>query len=112
MTKKKKLKKTENRVLWTMTSPALVLMVIFVLIPLLMGVNLSLTNWNGYSQEYDYIGLKNFQRLFTDPMFQRAVINTLVYGVGSTFLQTVLGLSYALLLNKKFFLKSTMQTIE
>ena len=111
MTKKKKLKKTENRVLWTMTSPALVLMVIFVLIPLLMGVNLSLTNWNGYSQEYDYIGLKNFQRLFTDPMFQRAVINTLVYGVGSTFLQTVLGLSYALLLNKKFFLKSTMQTI-
>ena len=94
-----------------MTSPALVLMVIFVLIPLLMGVNLSLTNWNGYSQEYDYIGLKNFQRLFTDPMFQRAVINTLVYGVGSTFLQTVLGLSYALLLNKKFFLKSTMQTI-
>lgn len=111
MTKKKKLKKTENRVLWTMTSPALVLMVIFVLIPLLMGVNLSLTNWNGYSQEYDYIGLKNFQRLFTDPMFQCAVINTLVYGVGSTFLQTVLGLSYALLLNKKFFLKSTMQTI-
>lgn len=113
MTGKRKgnLRKSENRVLWVMTGPAILLMVIFVLIPLIMGLNLSLTNWNGYSQTYDYIGAENYMRLLTDPMFQRAVVNTLVYGIGSTLLQTVLGLSYALLLNKRFALKPVMQTV-
>lgn len=110
-TRRRTQKATENRVLWTMTSPAIILMIVFVLMPLVMGLNISFTNWNGYSQSYYYIGIENYRRLVTDPMFQKAIINTVVYGMGSTLLQTILGVSYALLLNQPFALKNTMQTV-
>lgn len=101
----------ENRVLLIMTSPAIILMIVFVAVPLFMGVNISFTNWNGYSQDYTYIGTENYRRLLTDSMFHKAVINTVIYGVGSTLFQTILGISYALLLNRPFFFKSPMQTV-
>ena len=41
-------------------------------------------------------------RSFHDKMFYTALKNTVIYGVGSTTLQTIIGISYALLLQKKF----------
>ena len=82
--------------------PALALMIFFVLFPLLQGIQISLTNWNGYSQKYSYIGIENYKRLFTDDMFYTAFKNTLIYGIGSAGIQTILGLAYALLLQKNF----------
>jgi raffinose/stachyose/melibiose transport system permease protein len=82
--------------------PALLLMILFVVYPLLSGINISLTNWNGYSAKYKYVGLSNYIRLFQDKMFYTALKNTVIYGVGSTAIQTVLGIAYALLLQKEF----------
>lgn len=101
----------QSRIVWVMTAPAIVLMVFFVILPLCMGFNISFTNWNGYSQNYSYIGFENYLRLFRDSMFHRALRNTLIYGVGSTLLQTVLGVGYALLLNQSFALKNLMRTV-
>ena len=77
--------------------PAVALMIVFVIYPLIQGVHISLTNWNGYSQTYKYVGLQNYRKLFTDVMFHTAFRNTLVYGFGSALIQTGLGLLYALL---------------
>lgn len=82
--------------------PALILLVVFVVYPLIYGVQLSLTNWNGYSPTYKYVGLANYQKMIHDKMFYTALKNTLIYGFGSTALQTILGILYALLLQKKF----------
>ena len=101
----------QNRVVWTMTAPAIALMIFFVIIPLCMGLSISFTNWNGYSQRYSYIGFENYLRLLSDSMFHRALRNTLIYGVGSTILQTVLGVLYALVLNRTFALKNLMRTV-
>ena len=46
-----------------MYMPAVVMFVIFVIYPFLDGVRISLTNWNGYSQEYSYIGFSNYKSL-------------------------------------------------
>jgi len=73
-----------------------------VVYPLIYGVQLSLTNWNGYSPTYKYVGLANYQKMIHDKMFYTALKNTLIYGFGSTALQTILGILYALLLQKKF----------
>ena len=72
MFKKKAGVATDNQVVLVMTAPAVILMIVFVAIPLVMGVDISLTNWNGYSQNSDYIGLANYTKLFSDPMFLRA----------------------------------------
>lgn len=82
--------------------PAVVLLAVFVIYPLLSGLQISFTNWNGYSAKYKYIGLTNYIRMFTDKMFYTALKNTIIYGVGSTALQTIIGILYALLLQKRF----------
>ena len=82
--------------------PALFLIIVFIIYPFLSGLHFSLTDWNGFSQKYNYIGLKNYLNLFSDANFHRVLKNTLFYGIGSTLLQQILGLSYALLLRKKF----------
>lgn len=89
----------------------LILFLIFVIYPLFKGVYLSFTNWNGYSQTYKMVGLNNYKRIFTDAKVVTAFINTIIYGFGSTFLQNVLGLFFALFLNQKFKGRAFLRTI-
>lgn len=91
--------------------PALILMIMFVMVPLVQGMQISLTNWNGYSQKFSYIGLENYKRLVQDDMFYTAFNNTLIYGFGSALIQTGLGLIYALFLQKKFILRNFTRTV-
>ncbi|WP_336646650.1 carbohydrate ABC transporter permease [Microbacterium sp. USHLN186] len=80
--------------------PALALFAVFSIYPLLSGMSLSLTNWNGYSRSRDFIGFDNYVRLLGDEVFRTALVNTLIYGVGSTVIQQVLGLALAVVLDR------------
>ena len=91
--------------------PALLILLLFVVYPFFDGVRIAFTNWNGYSQSYRYIGFTNFKRLFTDVNIRVAIRNTLAYGFGSTFLQQILGLGAALLLNQAFRGRGAARTI-
>jgi raffinose/stachyose/melibiose transport system permease protein len=82
--------------------PALILFCVFVVYPFGRGIRLSLTNWNGFSQHMRFVGLMNFKELFKDTNVGIAVINTFIYGFASMIFQQILGLGYALLLNKAF----------
>lgn len=81
--------------------PALILFTSLILYPFIEGIRIAFTNWNGFSQSYDYVGFKNFIYLFQDKNMLHAAGNTLIYGFGSTIFQQFLGLSYALLLNQQ-----------
>ncbi|MBQ7801459.1 MAG: sugar ABC transporter permease [Oscillospiraceae bacterium] len=91
--------------------PALVLFSVFVIYPFIKGIFISTTNWNGYSQNYKSVGIKNYLRLFTDKNVRTALINTLIYGFGSTLIQNALGLALALFLNEKFRGRSVLRAI-
>ncbi|MFU1796395.1 carbohydrate ABC transporter permease [Paenibacillus azoreducens] len=101
----------KNSIVNILYIPALILFLVFVIYPLMRGVFLSFTNWNGYSQTYKMVGISNYTRMFADPNFYRAFINTIVYGLGSTLLQNILGLALAIYLNQKFRGKSIVRTI-
>ena len=90
--------------------PALLLILFFVLGPLLEAIRISFTQWNGYSQDYKYIGWRNYLKLFQDPNFRTAFRNTIIYGFGSTLLQNLLGLAYAVFLNTRFRGHSIVRT--
>lgn len=91
--------------------PALILFALFVIYPFICGIFLSTTNWNGYSQVYKNVGLKNYLKMFADKNFYTALGNTLIYGFGSTLLQNVLGLALALFLNSKFRGRSFLRAV-
>ncbi|MDQ2624182.1 MAG: sugar ABC transporter permease, partial [Actinomycetota bacterium] len=87
--------------------PALVLFAVFIAYPLARGVWLSTTSWNGYSPKFNSVGIDNYVRMLSDPNVHTAFGNTVVYGLGSTLLQNILGLGFALLLNSRFPLRTT-----
>lgn len=90
--------------------PALLLILFFVLWPLIEAFRISFTQWNGYSQDYKYIGIKNYLKLFRDSNFLISFRNTIIYGFGSTLLQNLLGLVYAVFLNSRFKGHSIVRT--
>ena len=96
---RKRLKGTQINLFYI---PAVILFCVFVAYPLVKGIRISFTNWNGYSQHMKFVGLKNYRRLFTDKNVLTALKNTMIYGLGSTLIQNVIGLLYALFLNRKF----------
>ena len=63
--------KKRARVMNLFYVPAIILFVIFVIVPLVKGVYLSFTNWNGYSQTYKMVGLDNYVRMLDDQNVHR-----------------------------------------
>ncbi|MCM3653554.1 carbohydrate ABC transporter permease [Metabacillus litoralis] len=109
VSKRRKEKKQSS--LWWMYMPSFVIVFLFILYPFINGIQLSFTNWNGFSQSYDWVGLEQYKRMFTDPTTWLVVKNTLLYGVGSTILQNIIGLLYALLLNQSIKMKAITRTV-
>lgn len=108
----KKMKKSQRESsLWWMYLPSVLLVVTFIIYPFLDGIRISFTNWNGFSQTYDYVGLDQYTRMFADPDTWLVVKNTLLYGIGSTILQNIVGLGYALLLNRNLKVRTLTRTI-
>ncbi|MFR3303296.1 MAG: carbohydrate ABC transporter permease [Bifidobacterium pullorum] len=82
-------------------APALIMLVLFSLYPLISGIGISLTSWDGFNPEKIFVGLSNYVTMLRDANFRMTLINTFIYGIGSTIIQQVLGLGLALLLNSK-----------
>lgn len=94
-----------------LTIPAIVMVIAFIAFPLINGILTSFYKWNGYSQTRRFIGLNNYVSAFKDTYFWRSLINTLIYGFGSTLLQNVFGLLIALLVNQRFRGRNAVRTI-
>jgi raffinose/stachyose/melibiose transport system permease protein len=80
---------------------ALILYVVFFIIPSLSGIAFAFTDWNAYSDEVNYVGLQNFQTIFSPgESYLSYLSNTLVFTAITILLKTVFGLGLALLLNE------------
>jgi raffinose/stachyose/melibiose transport system permease protein len=60
----------------------------------------SFTDWDGMSKTMQFIGLKNYIRLFQDRVFFTAIRNNLIFFAGTIFTQAALGLLLAVLLKQ------------
>ena len=83
---------------YLMVLPYVVFFLAFVAYPLIFSLILVFHRWNIVSP-MEWIGLKNFVRLFADLQFQRSIINTGVFVIIHIPLQIVVALAFALLLN-------------
>ncbi|MEH6975482.1 carbohydrate ABC transporter permease [Bacillus sp. JJ675] len=97
--------------LWWMYLPALFLVSVFIIYPFANGIKITFTNWNGFSQSHEWVGVSQYKRMLADPATWLVVKNTLLYGLGSTILQNMVGLLYALLLFQSVKMKAVMRTI-
>ncbi|MCB0045526.1 MAG: sugar ABC transporter permease [Caldilineaceae bacterium] len=80
---------------------ALLLYTLFFVLPSIMGFYYAFTDWNSYSNEINFVGLDNFQRIFATGSGQNYLLfirNTVVFTVATIFLKTVFALALAVLL--------------
>jgi len=91
----------ESALAFWLLVPTLALLTMFIAYPFVRGVWLSLTN-SVVGVPGEYIGLKNFVKLWNDSIFRTAALNTFVYTGVTTVFKLALGLWLALLLNRHF----------
>ena len=84
-----------------MSLPAILLYSVFFIYPLLRGIGMSLTDWDGMGEAH-FIGLSNFARFFQDPRATGDIRTTLIFAAGSAILLNLVGLGYALLMEHPF----------
>lgn len=83
--------------LWIL--PALAVYGVFKLYPLVSGLQMSLLRWDGI-EEPRYIGLRNFEKILSDPMTGAVLMNNVHYAVGTVLGKIVLSLFLAILLHQ------------
>ncbi|TFB59589.1 sugar ABC transporter permease [Cryobacterium sp. TMT1-19] len=76
----------------------MLLLCLFVLVPLVWTVVISFQETNGFGVG-EYVGVANYERLLSDPLFWRSTANTLLFTIIVTPLSMVLGLGAAVLFN-------------
>jgi ABC-type sugar transport system permease subunit len=94
---------------YLLTAPAIVVSVIFLLIPMVVSAYWSLTHYNGI-QAPQFVGLQNYQEVLSNPRFQRSFQNTVFFVVMGMSIGPILGLGSALLLNTRLRLRSFYRT--
>ncbi len=87
---------------YAMLAPALILLVLFIIIPAILAFVLGFTNARLVSPNPPVlVGFTNFVRLFGDPVFLRSLLNVLVFAVVVVPVQSSLALVMAILVNSK-----------
>ena len=94
-----------------LAGPAMIFFVGFVIFPVIMAAYYGFFNWHGYGPATEFIGLKNYVTILTDPDFQEALGHNAFIVVTSLLIQGPLALLLALLLNRKMRGQSVIRVL-
>ena len=86
---------------WVMLAPAVIILLVLVAFPTVYMFTVAFQKFNPAQMgANEWIGLDNFARLLTDQKFHNALKNTLVFTAVAVSIEFVLGLGFALLVDK------------
>jgi trehalose/maltose transport system permease protein len=94
--------KARERLGWMMVAPAVIVVLVVALYPLVQTFRLSLTNARLGRPGYSYIGLTNYRFLWNDPEFINSIKHTFEFTIVSVAFETVLGMAIALVIHSNF----------
>lgn len=89
------------------TIGALVIYLVFLVIPGFMGLGYSFTDWSSYSRDLKFVGLDNFKEIFFGQQhYLSYMTNTLIFTIISTAVKLVFSVAFALILNEGIKLRN------
>ncbi|MBL0746424.1 carbohydrate ABC transporter permease [Nocardioides baculatus] len=91
--------------------PAIALMAVFILWPVVSAVRMSFYRWKGFGPMDDFVGWANYSLVLGDDVFRGAVGHNFLIVVLSILVQLPLGLGLALLLNRNIRFRGVLRTI-
>jgi raffinose/stachyose/melibiose transport system permease protein len=96
----------KDKIFLAITIIPLALYILLFMVPVFMGFNYSLTDWNGLSSKYNFVGLSNYVTIFTKKRYMKSLLFTFKYSfflvVGVMVLAMVITLALTYLVSKKF----------
>lgn len=90
-----------NRTHLLLVLPDVILYTAFSVFPILLGIYYSFTDWDGIRKSYQFIGLQNYIKMFTDKRFLNSVSFNVWYTILLVIVVTVLSVILGILLNQK-----------
>jgi multiple sugar transport system permease protein len=99
---------------WLFVAPAILFVLVFFGYPIVQNVVMSLQDYTTktfYTGEAPWVGFANYARVFDDPVFMTAVINTVLFTIGSIALQFSIGLGLALFFKRHFPLSGFLRSL-
>ena len=95
--------KARERLAWILVAPSVLVVAVVALFPLIQSFRYSFTNARfGSAREVEFVGFRNYQRLFSDDTFISALGHTVTFTVASVALETLFGIAIALIINSHF----------
>ena len=92
--------------------PALVIYLLFAVVPTLDVFHLSVMRWDGLSPDKQFVGLDNYRAIFTeDPVFWGAFRNTIIWTILSVIVPPAFGFGFAFALNQKLRGRNTLRAL-
>lgn len=92
---------------WYFALGALLIYSALYVLPGLVGIGYSFTDWSSYSTEVHFVGLENFRQILgSSENYMKYIGNTLLFTVVTTVMKTGLALIFALALSKDIKLKN------
>lgn len=92
-------------------TPILIAFCLLTAIPLVQTIYYSFTDFNGFDLHPNFVGLKNYQTLFSDESLLVGLGFTLLFAVATTVLISVLAIPLAIALNSKFLFRSFARSL-
>lgn len=85
---------------WIFILPAMLGTLIFIIIPVICSFGLSFVKWD-LLNPIQYVGLANYREIFTEPLFGKIFLNTLVFAISTSLLGVIIPLVLSVILNNK-----------
>ena len=95
-----KLERSDRGSLYAFLTPAIVLMIVFFVIPVIYVAVVSLMKWNGIAAP-EFRNIRNYMLLFKDKAFIRSITNNVIWALVAGFIQVPLAMVMAIILSRK-----------
>lgn len=94
------LSNSQTSAAWIFVFPALLGMLIFIIIPIFFSFGLSFAKWD-LLNPVQFVGLDNYKEIFTEPLFGKILLNTVVFALATSFFGVIIPLILAAIMNSK-----------
>jgi raffinose/stachyose/melibiose transport system permease protein len=94
--------KNSARIGFLFVIPLVLFIVIFMVYPVCYNAVISFYRWNGIAKTKTFIGIKNYLKLFKDPVFGITVKNFLLFAFFTVSVQAIIGLLLATMFRIKY----------
>jgi ABC-type sugar transport system permease subunit len=108
--RRRRLFRRQHLVPYVFIAPNVVLFTAFSFVPLLYAFYISFYDW-GLIGDADYVGLHNYLHLLHDPLFWRALVNTLIYAGVTVSASMAAGLLLAIGLNRRLVGRTILRSL-